>query len=321
MQNSAESDMIDIDVIIPCYNSGDYIEKSITSALEQKGNFNSLHVTIIDDRSDDRKTIELLQKIRHQDRVTVLSNPGEKGSAAARNYGISKTKGNWIAFLDADDWWPSNSVAHRLSALTAHPNSEWIGGDFVELNRNGDFEKEPKLYRNLNAYPFLSEAYGPNQKSIQLNQPLGYFLDKIPTVTIATMLTRSLFERSGGFKVNLLRAQDVHLWMRLAEISSFTYTPEVVAYYRLHENNSTRSLTETQSWHIVALQDLLKKPLLKDYRKKIKEKIYTLHLSNSFEFRKSSDYIKAFHSARSAITEAPYSYPAWRSLIGSILRK
>ena len=137
-----------VSVIIPCFNSGRYLLDSVSSALNQNGDFSFLEVIVIDDRSDDTDTLSALADISKMAGVSVLHNHGPKGSAAARNVGIRNAKGEWIAFLDADDWWPLDSLANRFSVLEKYPNASWIGGDFIELNRDGTTEKSGRFERN-----------------------------------------------------------------------------------------------------------------------------------------------------------------------------
>lgn len=311
--------MIEIDVIIPCFNSGTYLEKSVKSALAQNGDFKSLNVIVVDDHSSDPATHAALERVKYLDRVTVLSNTGAQGSAAARNLAIEEAKGNWIAFLDADDWWPDDSVKRRLDALHRFPDAEWIGGDFIEFYRDGTWGFAPRFERNVATYTFLEPAFREPKQAIFLEKPLNFFLIQAPTNTIVSLVKKSLLKKVGAYNANLLRQQDYHLFMRLAQAASFVFVPHVVAYYRLHESNSTRSLTETQEWRIKALRDLMARPEFNPFRNSLKEQIRRLHLSNSYEFRKSGAFFSAALEAIASMRTAPFDTRAWRSLAGALL--
>jgi glycosyltransferase involved in cell wall biosynthesis len=297
------------------------LETAVTSALAQRGDEVELEVIVVNDRSTDAPTVEALDRVRELDHVVVLSNSGPPGSAAARNTGIRHATSEWIAFLDADDWWPEESLTRRFHALQVFPKAEWIGGDFLELNRDGTWETVGRFERNLATYDFLRPAYAESRCPILLSNPLAKFLKQAPTHTIVSLVRRSLIERSGGFDESLLRQQDYHLFLRLSAIADFVYVPSIVACYRHHESNSTRSLTHTQEWRIKAIEDLLSRPEFWDVRPALMTQIFDLHASNSYSFREEGKFMAAVGSALRAIATSPSNQTAWRSLAAALLRR
>lgn len=312
--------MPSVSIIIPCFNAGEYLIQSVTSALDQQGDFGSLDVIVVDDRSEDEGTQAALSALGEMTRVTVLSNHGAKGSAAARNLGIREAKGEWVAFLDADDWWPEDSLARRFAALRDHPDASWISGDFLELNRDGSAERVGRFERNLDTYDFLKIAYA-NGRSIRLDTPLLSFLSQAPTHTIVTLIKRDLLNRVGGFDESLLRQQDYHLFLRLAAVAPFVFVPSVVACYRHHASNSTRSLTHTQGWRIKALGDLLVRPEFFSVKTLLRRRIGQLHLSNAYEYRKEGRYQEAVNAAWRCIVYGGNRFAAWKSLAAALFRR
>lgn len=313
--------MTSISVIIPCFEAGDYLRESVTSALAQRDANADVEVIVVDDMSQDASTRNALVDMAALDRVRVTENRGPRGSAAARNTGIALARGEWIAFLDADDWWPENSLALRLNAHRLHPQVGWIGGDFIELRRDGSFEASGRFQRNLDSYPDLRPAYATALHPIVLKRPIDAFLQQAPANTIVTLVKKELLEGCGGFDTALLRQQDMHLFLRLAVRHDYLYVPQVVAYYRLHESNSTRSLTHTQKWRITALQALLGVPEFFPHRTALEQCIHQLHLGNSYEFRTSREFGKAALAALAAVRTHPGSWPAWKSLAAAALRQ
>lgn len=311
--------MHDVSVIIPCFNAGNYLEQCVRSAIGQKGAVLIREIIVVDDRSDDPETRAALARLTSFDRVKVVSNPGTQGSAAARNEGVRLAQSEWIAFLDADDWWPDDSLSRRFAALDVFPDAEWIGGDFIELNRDGKWESRGRFERNIETYEALAPGYHNGRRTIRLDFPLECFLKQAPTHTIVSLLSKSLFERVGGFNEHLLRQQDFHLFLRLARQASFVYVPHVVAFYRLHESNSTKSLTETQEWRIRAISDLHSDPCFVEVRKVLRDKIFNLYLSNSYQFRAERRFADATLAAWKAIKNAPRAPRGWRSLAASLL--
>ncbi|MGR9633227.1 glycosyltransferase family 2 protein [Bacillus cereus] len=85
----------EISIIIPTYNVEEYIEEALNSVLNQS--FKQLEVIVIDDGSRD-KTVEIIQSLQDE-RIKLYENGSNQGPAYSRNFGISKAKGNWIAFF------------------------------------------------------------------------------------------------------------------------------------------------------------------------------------------------------------------------------
>ena len=310
--------MRDVAVIIPCFNAGKWLLESVESALVQVGNVRPSEVIIVDDRSTDDSTIQALRTLASHPRVRILQNEGPQGSAASRNTGVRHARAEWLAFLDADDWWPADSIQKRLSALEQFPDAEWIGGDFIEKNEDGTFQESGRFARNLANYYFLAAAY-ESRTAVKLAKPLHYFLAQVPTHTIVTLIRKPLLERVGGFTEELLRAQDYHLFLRLAAVADYTFVPEVVAFYRLHDHNSTRSLTHTQQWRVKAIESLMKRSEFAAIRSNLKHQIAQLHYSNCTEFRREGDFRMALKSAWSCLLVEPSSQNGWRSLAASAL--
>src|SRR6185312_16003493 len=195
-----------VSVIIPCFNAGEFLRKAVTSVVAQEGGFDSLEILIVDDRSTDPLTRELLQGYGSRDGVTVVPNQRTRGAAGARNTGLAHASARWVAFLDADDWWHPESLARRFDALAAFPEASWIGGDFCDVGDGAPGNCKGRFELHLASYPFLKDAYEPRRRPLLLSDPLRSFLIGIPTNTDATMVRREVLQRLGGFAETLLRA-------------------------------------------------------------------------------------------------------------------
>ena len=106
--------MLICSVIIPAYNAEKYLEEAVRSALRQKV---ECEILIIDDGSTD-STADVAKRLESENaNVRLLKNRGKKGVAGARNFGISKARGKYIAFLDADDWWAEGKLESQIRLL------------------------------------------------------------------------------------------------------------------------------------------------------------------------------------------------------------
>tara|TARA_B110000971_G_scaffold220495_1_gene264232 strand:- start:1608 stop:2348 length:741 start_codon:yes stop_codon:yes gene_type:complete len=104
-----------VSVIIPYYKKKLFIKETVNSVINQS--YNNLEIIII---YDDKfmGDLEYIQEIERQDnRIRVIVNPQTLGAGQSRNIGITKAKGNYIAFLDADDIWKPNKVEQQISFM------------------------------------------------------------------------------------------------------------------------------------------------------------------------------------------------------------
>ena len=95
-------------IIVPCFNGQKYIDRCIKSILSQT--YNRFEVLVIDDGSSD-SSYKILKKYSVSDkRIKVLKHATNQGLSSARNSGLNNAVGQYIAFLDIDDWWPKNKL-------------------------------------------------------------------------------------------------------------------------------------------------------------------------------------------------------------------
>jgi succinoglycan biosynthesis protein ExoO len=136
-----------VSTIIPAFNVEKWLPRALASATESSENS---EVIIVDDASTDA-THDVAQAIARDDsRVRVIRLPANRGAGAARNAGIAVAKGDWIAFLDADDWW----LPQRLSSLVRvgeRYGSQIVSDDVLVVR-----ESNPKSPTSTYAYHGVS---------------------------------------------------------------------------------------------------------------------------------------------------------------------
>lgn len=106
-----------VSVIVPCYNSGKTLSRTIDSVIRQT--WENIEILIINDGSTDKSTIELLGCLSTKPKITVHSQRN-KGLASARNTGIRISKGEFILPLDSDDWLDDNAIKLMLETYNNH---------------------------------------------------------------------------------------------------------------------------------------------------------------------------------------------------------
>lgn len=129
---------VKVSVIIPCYNAQETIEKMIDSVCSQS--LREIEIICIDDGSTD-STIDLIKDKQATDNRIQLIEQANKGPGLARNTGIDVSVGKYIAFMDSDDFYPSNDILLSLYLIAESTNSTICGGSFSHY-KDGKIIKE-----------------------------------------------------------------------------------------------------------------------------------------------------------------------------------
>lgn len=205
-----------ISIIIPVLNGGKYLGEALESVLAQK--YDPYEIIIIDDGSTDNTSHIARQFMaRHLLHYVYQDN---QGLAASRNKGISISKGELIAFIDADDIWVENKLEFQVKILRKDPRIEMVSGKVKQF-------VSPEIpVEEHSAYHFhLSE--------IQTNQ-MG-----------AALVRKSAFVKYGLFDPTFRIAQDMN-WVLQAKIKGLKIEPlpQLVFYRRLHQSNMGRIFSD-----------------------------------------------------------------------------
>lgn len=150
-----------ISVIIPAYNAEKYIEKCIQSILEQT--YRDFELLIIDDGSVDNTAAICVQYAQIDARIRYLFQENA-GVSAARNYGLRESRGQYIAFVDSDDW----IDIHYLEVLyeTIYDNDLAMCGYFIQSENECKRIVEPELYHLKSIEPFVTNEKSKTQDGI-----------------------------------------------------------------------------------------------------------------------------------------------------------
>lgn len=111
--------MTKVSVIMPCYNSGQYLQEAVESALRQT--YKDLEIIVVDDGSVDEETLQALNRIAKLDRVRLLTQDNQ-GPSSARNLGIRECSGEYFLPLDADDLIEPDYVGEAVEVMESLPN-------------------------------------------------------------------------------------------------------------------------------------------------------------------------------------------------------
>lgn len=223
-----------VSVIIPVYNAAKFIDKCVQSVLDQR---QTSEVLLIDDRSTDGSWEICEMWMKKDTRVRIFKNNGIKGAGAARNVGIRNAKCEYIAFLDADDYYLEERFDETEKILLTVSNPDGVvESAIVKCDNLRNSSVISGKFHN-------DEILGCNLSFKKLN-----VIDLLQNSTFliqACTIKSDVLQKTMMFDESLKQTQDTDFLIRLIRnfnIFSGNNSP-VVAYY-FHENNTTKNFSE-----------------------------------------------------------------------------
>lgn len=208
-----------VSVIIPAYNRSQYIEKTIRSVLTQT--YQNFEIIVVDDCSNDN-TSELLAFMAKDDqRICYIKHDKNKGAQAARNTGVKASNGDFIAFLDSDDWWYPDKLQKQVAAFANLPESVGV----VHGGCDKYFESTGKKRRFM--IPKMNGAV--YKKLLQMPGPLYQCM----------MVRRDCFEEiPDAIDPDVPSFQEWDTSINLASKFGFYFINEPLMIYNIHKGNA-----------------------------------------------------------------------------------
>ncbi len=208
---------------MPAYNSEIYIKDSIESVLAQT--YQNWELIIVDDGSTDSTAIITKAFVSRDIRIKYHYQQNQK-QGKARNFGITNSQGDWIAFLDHDDLWMPEKLEKQIEFINSN-NVDLVFSDsyaFYSPNISDDhsFEINAGYYKGLDALKLFLER------------------NRIPILTV--LARKKAIIDCGGFEEHpdVQNADDYLLWLRmLTKGFSFYGLPSKLAYYRIHKHQTS----------------------------------------------------------------------------------
>jgi glycosyltransferase involved in cell wall biosynthesis len=196
---------------MPCFNAAAHLQASVASALGQS--FAYIELIVVDDGSTDGSAA-ILAGIQDP-RLRVHSQPN-RGVCEARNAGISMARGEYIAFLDADDTWHPDCLRELHAALAASPAAlAYCGWQNIGL-------------AGPRGEPYLPPDYEDGHKLLTL-------FDNCRWPIHACLTRREAIAAAGGFDRRFKTSEDYLLWLKIGKDHPIVRVPQVLAYYHFHD--------------------------------------------------------------------------------------
>ena len=246
-----------VSVVIPSYNRAECIEKAIDSVLEQT--VDDIEIILVDDGSTDNTREIVLNKYGDQVRYVYQENQGIPG---ARNTGIKNARGDYIAFLDSDDYWRPGKLERQMSLAEEHPEYGLLASRCDKIQCAGHIKKpnRPLSYQSRRGKSgwVLNDLFQAN------------FIR-----TSAVIIRRDCFDKVGLFDEKLKQTDDYDLWLRMAAEYQVGFINEFLTVYVDNPNGISGD-------GLIGRLDCLY-ALEKSYLKqKIPEKLYNLRMAQNY---------------------------------------
>lgn len=228
-----------ISVVIPLYNKENTIRRSIASVLNQT--VDDYEIIVVDDGSTDC----YIDQIPDDSRITIIHQEN-RGVSAARNKGISKAKGEFVAFLDADDEWKPSFLEMMMHLVDIFPEC----GVFASSYEQGD-EMGAVTPIRLNGLPFMG------QEGVLSNYFDVATKSDPPICSISIMVRSNDIRAIGGFPEGIRQGEDLLTWARLAVRCKIAYCTESLAVFHNNSHHSTERPKRIPPCEDVVGQELL----------------------------------------------------------------
>lgn len=206
-------------IVIPSYEQAEFIERTLKSILEQKGNF-EIECLVMDGGSKDG-TVDILKK--YEDQIIWVSEP-DKGQSDAINKGFKRATGDIIAYLNSDDTYEPGAFAKVADFFEKHPDTIWAYGKahIIDIN-DKRIRKWITWYKN-----FLLRKYSYNKLLAEnfISQP-------------ATFLRRQVLDEIGYIDVTHHLVMDYEYWLRIGAKYPAGVINDYLANFRWYEDSKS----------------------------------------------------------------------------------
>lgn len=222
-----------VSIIIPTYRRHDFIGNTIKNVLRQ--DYPNFEILIIDDNGRNTQnqicTFEAIKALISQnDNIRYICQEENSGVCCARNRGIQEANGQFVAFLDDDDFWHPSYLSEILLTIK-NTNAGIVYANFYRLNEIGFFYNKKEKYYSGSINNALLEGW-------------------CPATTSLFCIKKNLLMEYGCFDEHLKNLEEYDLWIRLSEKNEFAFCNKrlVVKNESIHEQLTTNHTSRIQAW-------------------------------------------------------------------------
>lgn len=251
-----------ISVIIPNYNYSHYLNETVQSVLSQ--NYSDLECIIVDDGSTDNSREVILELEKKDKRVrSVFKKNG--GLSSARNAGIKVAKGDYIAFLDADDLWKPEKLQNQIVCLQKNKDSNFVFSNYTGFYPDGRKEDFKHEFGNPDFFDFIRQ-------------------NPVAGSASSVLIAKTIINKTGYFDESLKSTEDHDYWFRcLLQGAKMKFCNHHDVLIRLHESSMSKNLQRMNFYNYTVLKkqtetfpEIEKKKDLATFNRLVREKLQSL---------------------------------------------
>jgi glycosyltransferase involved in cell wall biosynthesis len=277
------------------YNYSRYLSGAVESVLRQS--FGDLELIVVDDGSTD-DSLTVLQPFLADPRVRLISL-SRSGQPKAKNAGIAATRGEFIAFLDADDEWLPQKLERQLP-LFANPDVGVVYCRRTLMDETGCDKpyRQPAMFRG---------------------DVLGAMFRQNFVCFSSAVVRRTAFEECGVFDESIPLAIDYDLWLRVAARFAFDYFDEPLARYRTGHANLSRRVVERLNIALSIMRRFTARPESSRLRRSLIRRCFAETYCSIALARRAESRSAALGWYARAVGHSPPCGQAWRGLVSTLI--
>jgi glycosyltransferase involved in cell wall biosynthesis len=288
---------VNVSVVISCHDEERTIEQAVRS-VEAQTTFDVVdEIIVVNDGSRDASGVVLDRLAREIAKLRIIETLG-LGQSGARNRAVREARGQFIAFLDGDDFWTPEKLERQLPAFARSEKIGLVYGDFVQFCRD-----DPTNGRVVTVRRFDPES------ARQLRE---YFVHDAPIMPSTVVVRRPVFGDVGLFDESLRIGEDTEFCLRVAEKWRFCYLPGAYTFKRRHVGQLSWRLDSLLPSALLVTQRFSSRH--PELRSLAGRRMARLHAKVSVDCAVKGEWRKALRHTLTAIHLAPRYWRAWANL-------
>ena len=293
-----------ISVIIPLYNKAGSIAQALDSVLAQE--YQDFEIVVVDDGSTDAGASVV--ENYGDDRIRLVRQ-ANAGVSAARNRGIEEARGEYVAFLDADDVWMPGFLSEIAALQREFPQCRAQATNYVF---NSNDVKSPTILRKI---PFGGE------RGVLTNYFEVASCSHPPVCSICVCIERALLQEIGGFPVGIKSGEDLLTWARVAVRTDWAYSMREMAQYNVEGYAMTERPKRIPAKVDVVGDELKKMWNRNPHTKGMKQYISHWHKMRSSVYMRLGMKKNSIKEAMISLSYYPLNYKVYAYILLNILNK
>ncbi len=283
-----------ISVIVPAHNAEQFIERTLQSAARQT--YRQIEIIVVDDGSTDA-TAAIVESLARQDSRIHLYRTPNRGPSAARNFGVSKARGAYLAPLDADDIWLPEKLAWQFNVMRHAQKTVGV----VYCWSVGIDEDDRILIRNWSNCRESGNVF------------YALVIEGILGNGSTPLIRRSFFEAVGGYDETLRYGEDWKLYLALAAVSEFDVVPHYLTGYRQRPGSASLNL-EAMDASIAKVTSWIKQSWPHVPEHSLRQRAHNVNTYLAFLALRRGSFLQAFRFRARAYAAEPARFWTWSTV-------